>query len=460
MTSFPKGSEWRKWDLHIHAPTAVFNNQFSGKDEDEKWENYFKELEKLTDISVLGITDYWSIDGYKRVKKYKDAGNLKNIDLILPNVELRLSTFTPAGKCVNFHCIFNPSYLDEIESSFLTKLHYQFSSRDYISTKDQLIQLGKEFSKETIKNNEKKEDFEKRMLELGSNQFKVAHTDLFKIFVGDKKLRENCFLIIPNSNKDGNSALQDDDAYEATRCEIYRQVDAIFCPTPRDIKYFLGLSPEPKNKEEEKKQIENIKNKYGSLKPCIHGSDAHDNQKICKPDLNRFTWIKADPTFEGLKQITYEPKDRVYIGADKPEQKAPYEIIQSIKISHDKFLPKYEIPLNQNLITIIGCRSSGKSLLLTQIAKTMNLNHIKDVFAKIGKNDIPYNRLDNDNFDMDIQLSNSVSLQLTKKSSNIPIIYIPQSYLNHLSDVDNKQSLSDTVKIFILSMITVKKIVT
>lgn len=47
--------------------------------------------------------------------------------------------------------------------------------------------------------------------------------------------------------------------------------------------------------------------------PCIHGSDAHLLDDICKPDLDRYTWIKADPTFEGLKQIIYEPDGRVQI---------------------------------------------------------------------------------------------------------------------------------------------------
>jgi hypothetical protein len=28
MTSFPRGSEWRKWDLHIHIPGTKLSNQF------------------------------------------------------------------------------------------------------------------------------------------------------------------------------------------------------------------------------------------------------------------------------------------------------------------------------------------------------------------------------------------------------------------------------------------------
>ena len=81
-----EGSIWRKWDLHLHAPGTKLNNQFKGK-----WKEYFLELEQLDDISVLGITDYYCVEDYFKVKEHKEQGNLQNIDLILPNVELRKS---------------------------------------------------------------------------------------------------------------------------------------------------------------------------------------------------------------------------------------------------------------------------------------------------------------------------------------------------------------------------------
>ena len=59
--------------------------------------------------------------------------------------------------------------------------------------------------------------------------------------------------------------------------------------------------------------------------PCVHGSDSHTNDKIFKPDFNRYCWIKADPTFEGLKQVLYEPKERVRISSLYPEPKQAYQ---------------------------------------------------------------------------------------------------------------------------------------
>ena len=59
---YPRGSEWRKWDLHLHTPETAKNNQFGSGE--EKWEEYISKLEANKEIAVLGITDYLSIDNY------------------------------------------------------------------------------------------------------------------------------------------------------------------------------------------------------------------------------------------------------------------------------------------------------------------------------------------------------------------------------------------------------------
>ena len=75
--------------------------------------------------------------------------------------------------------------------------------------------------------------------------------------------------------------------------------DIILSGNPKDIEYFLGKKTSPEE------VIENC----GNLKPCITGSDAHTLDKIGIFPENRFTWIKADPTFEGLKQIYLSRKN-------------------------------------------------------------------------------------------------------------------------------------------------------
>jgi hypothetical protein len=88
---------------------------------------------------------------------------------------------------------------------------------------------------------------------------------------------------------------------------------------------------------------------------------------------DRYVWIKADPTFEGLKQIKFEPEGRVRIQDDVPEGKLDYLVIDKVRF-HDpskKVFSSEWIDMNPNLNSIIGGKSSGKSLLLYHIAKTI-----------------------------------------------------------------------------------------
>jgi len=77
--NFPRGSEWRKWDLHVHTPFSIIHDYKSKEDKEDIFEQYITELEKLdSNIKILGINDYWFIDGYKKVLEFKKQGRLKN----------------------------------------------------------------------------------------------------------------------------------------------------------------------------------------------------------------------------------------------------------------------------------------------------------------------------------------------------------------------------------------------
>src|SRR5579872_5923448 len=108
------GSVWRRWDLHVHSPSSSLNNQFPAKGDGSKdWEAYVEALENLKDISAIGITDYFSVDGYKELLQHRRAGRLKNLSLVLPNIELRLNNVVYTSqaenkpKRLNAHVIFS-----------------------------------------------------------------------------------------------------------------------------------------------------------------------------------------------------------------------------------------------------------------------------------------------------------------------------------------------------------------
>ena len=66
-TKYPRGSEWRKWDLHVHTPASGLSNGFHGD-----WDNYVKVLFSLAierGVAAIGITDYFTIEGYEKIIK-------------------------------------------------------------------------------------------------------------------------------------------------------------------------------------------------------------------------------------------------------------------------------------------------------------------------------------------------------------------------------------------------------
>src|SRR5258706_15865613 len=107
---------------------------------------------------------------------------------------------------------------------------------------------------------------------------------------------------------------------------------------------------------------------YKSVKPCLHGCDAHSAGKIGNPDQGRCTWIKGDVTFESLRQVCIEPASRVFVGAEPPRGGLIGETVQSVKITNAVWMVPPEISLNSGMIAIIGARGSGKTALADALA--------------------------------------------------------------------------------------------
>lgn len=419
------GSIWRKWDLHIHCPTTVFNNQFVGSTIDEKWEKYTEEIEKLEDFSVLGITDYFSIKGYKKMLDLKESGRMPKIDLLLPNVELRILPVTADNKAINLHIIFSPLIVDELDSLFFNNLEFEYSENTYKCIESDLIKLGRDYKGEQGLS-------EESAYKEGCNQFKTELKQLNNIFKKNKKLRENSITGVSNNSGDGNSGIQHS-SLAATRQEIYRFSDFIFSANPNDRTYFSGKGVDIPEK---------VIKDYGSLKPCVHGSDAHNYGDICKPDENRFTWIKADPTFEGLRQIIFEPIERVKIQESNPQCEFSKPFFSEILIEDDinifddqtiKFRTQ-DFKLNPNLVTIIGGRGEGKSVLIDYFANGFNLSN-RENFISSDKFKVKYSK--------EVCTDDYLEYDLGNKN-NLNFLYISQNAVKDIA-LSHKQ-LGDEIR--------------
>ncbi|KAB2357035.1 TrlF family AAA-like ATPase [Bacillus toyonensis] len=420
-----QGSCWRRWDLHIHSPESVLHNEFG-----DNWETYIEALERLDDISVVGITDYYSIEGYKKVKQYQSDGRIANLDLVVPNVELRLDKATMKGKAVNIHVIFDPEVEDLIERYFLEELEFRYNDEIYKCTKRDLIQLGENFLNDDTYS-------EKKALREGMMQFKVSIEGLREIFnKHQKRFKDKYIIVLPNSNHDGNSGIKGD-SFKGVRREIYRFAHAIFSGNPSDRKFFLGESDWDATIEQ-----------CGKIMPCIHGSDAHKLENIGKPDKNRYTWIKAEPSFQGLLQILHEPKGRVMIQEEHPDNKNDYDVIEAIKFIESEEFTDKEIKLNSGLNTVIGGKSSGKSLLLYKIAQAISQQEIETREKEdLWKN--PYKKTFIESTKLQVRWRNG-ECSYSDDGKIGKVTYIPQMYINSLSEDTANDVLQDKIREILL----------
>ena len=70
-----RGSEWGRWDLHVHTKGTAKNDGYTNISFDEYCSHLFKRAIDYN-IKVIGITDYFNIENYKLVKTYQD--NIEN----------------------------------------------------------------------------------------------------------------------------------------------------------------------------------------------------------------------------------------------------------------------------------------------------------------------------------------------------------------------------------------------
>lgn len=90
MTKFPRGSEWRKWDIHVHPPGTKLNDGYKCTDGASPIDVFCKVLHD-SEVHAFGITDYFSFDGFFVVKDRFDSLYADSSKVLFPNLELRLN---------------------------------------------------------------------------------------------------------------------------------------------------------------------------------------------------------------------------------------------------------------------------------------------------------------------------------------------------------------------------------
>lgn len=340
-----RGSEWRKWDLHLHS---IHNNirgkgDYNGITDEEFIKKILKEK-----IEVVGLTNYinFSNEDFILAEKLR-----KNGIVVFLNLELRLTNINDDEQLVDYHIIFSDELSQDEIKNVLSNIEVTVGSSRKVAS--------------TIKT---KEDYLKAAVDFDSL---IKTLSLESLQIKEKYLTG--FL----SRGHGNSLCKGGKRTYTPYEEIVRKSDIVIHSSTlidnleKDRNFWLGKSING--------------SKY--IKPLLQSSDAHSLDEIgfIKKEVEEknkdktgvyqegekyftnvigFTWIKADTTFNGLKQIIYEPEERIRYCKNFPDQKADYLVIDSLEYGNSEC-----VFFNSGLNAIIGGRSTGKSTLLNSIAK-------------------------------------------------------------------------------------------
>lgn len=327
------GSNWHPWDLHVHVPGTKKNDLYTTKESVEIDE--FVDTLAASDLVAVGIADYFSIDLAFEVKERLER---KNSEIkVFPNLELR-STETPNKKTLNYHVLFSDQLskkeildaitpvrviVDDVESSvFLGSISDQDIEGAVVSISDMTAALEQRFGK------------------------------------------KRPYIIVTASGSDGFRARADGDVSASMAQTISRNVlkqcEAIFGGA-KDLSFWANPD---------------ITQYDGKKRAVYRGSDAHslDDFKASLSAEER-TWIKAEPGMSGLKETLFEPEERISIQRYSPESTRTAASVRSIRVrprqvdsGDSEFFGDGGTFFNGGLNSIIGSRSSGKSILLALIA--------------------------------------------------------------------------------------------
>ena len=375
------GSQWAKWDLHIHSNASDGNGT----------PQQIIEKAKEKGLSVIALTDHHTV---KNIDEIKKLGNENNITVI-SGIEFRTEY---GSKSVHMIGLFP----DEYNGIKLTQ-----------QALNDLILVPLNLSETIIKTKGKEEDsaltdeqaFKKGMFLVQVN-FKEA-AELVHKYGG---------LISVHAGNKANSI--EEMKHEGRGASNVKDVVDSLGPVKNELlKYYIDIC-----------ELGSLQDKNASFyisefgKPAIVASDAHRIDEVGK----LYTWIKADKTFEGLRQIVYEPELRARIQENMPDNKSDYQVIDAIKIVGEDF-GEQVIPFNQDLNVIIGGRSSGKSILLGCIAKLANYSGL------VKLENEAYNKYIDD-------IIENMKLKWRDDTEGLvhKVEYFPQSYINKLASTSKE----------------------
>lgn len=384
MTSnkFPRGSEWRQWDLHIHTPASFhwegqkFTSDLNSPQNTQLIDDMIHAM-NTAEPAVFAIMDYWTFDGWFALKhRLKQADAPKLEKTVFPGIELRL--MAPMRGRLNAHVLFSDKISDQELIDFKSKL--QLALIDRPLSDSSLMQVARNVPHDKLRHHgfekQRVTQSENEALEAGS---KIAEVTCESYQKAISNVSENQAIgYMPFNTNDGLTEIE--------RNEHYAYSLTLFKSSPifetRDYgtwAAFAGVKVTENQRWFD--AFQTALNNQPRL--AVSGSDAHrfngepgnnDRRGYGDYPSGKATWIKANPTFEGLKQAIKEPGKRSFIGVTPPKQQLVSEnksrFIEKLEVNktvgsslNDSWLDQTKLFLNHDLVAIIGNKGSGKSAL-------------------------------------------------------------------------------------------------
>jgi ABC-type lipoprotein export system ATPase subunit/predicted metal-dependent phosphoesterase TrpH len=370
------GSVWQKWDLHVHTPASFHWNgkrltELTADERDELCKDILDRMNEA-DVCAFCIMDYWTFDGYLALRDYLQRHPQVSSKRIFPGIELRMAA--PTNFRLNTHVLFSDEVTSDSLGHFLS--HLKLAAYDgKPPTRQHFIELARSYDAGKLKlfgcTLADKADDEK-MLSIGLQSALVTRESVMDAIevVG----KEHCLVVQPYDTSDGLEDL-DWKRHPYTDSYLMKWADCFETRDPVHVNLFLGLGHPTKPTL----GSEFIDNLGGYPKPVFSGSDAHRVADYGVYPSGRATWLKAQPTFKGLRQVCHEPSLRCHIGDRPPKldhvEQNPTKYINSVKLAKidgstlvEHWFDGREIELNPGLIAIIGNKGGGKSALADILA--------------------------------------------------------------------------------------------
>ena len=411
---FVRGSEWRKWDLHIHTQAS------DGKG---TCEAILAEA-KNKGVSCLAVTDHHTFANVDAMKKLASAYGIT----IITGVEFRTEYGSESVHMIGL-------FPDEFEG---TKLTADFLHDNILSplgaSRSAIIAKGR------AENPSGDDDacFKAGMFKVQVD-FKDA-ADLIHKFGGLVTVHAgNKGNSIEGMKHDGQGVRNTTIEYSLATLkeELFKEgyIDICDITKPKDAEFYLK--------------------EFG--KPSITTSDAHELKEVG----SNCCWIKADPTFYGLRQILVEP-DRVSF--EEPKlltriQQHPDKFISELTVCRtasatmpEVWFDNITLPFNPGMVVIIGNKGSGKSaiadiLALCADARNKEMSFLTQNKFRMSK---PYNRAKQ--IEAFIRWKNNLSSTIKTLDVSADdtqperVKYIPQNFLENICTTEEDSKFEEELK--------------